>query len=83
MNIPAVAVFALLLSAPALIGLFEGTVDPDQAGLRLLFAVLCAAVAETLVRRFIAAVRPPEDEERRLHTELVDAGTPRRRATDR
>jgi hypothetical protein len=82
-NITAVAVFGLLLSAPALIGLFNGTVDPDQAGIRVLFAVLCAAVAETLVRRFISAVRPIEDDEGRAQLPPVEAGPPRRRATDR
>jgi hypothetical protein len=82
-NLTAVATFALLLSAPALIGLLNGTVDPDQAGLRVLFAVLCAAVGEMLIRRFVAAVRPTDEQEPQLHAQTVDAGTPRRRATDR
>ena len=83
MNLTAVATFALLLSAPALIGLFNGTVDPDQAGIRVLFAVLCAAVAETLVRRFVTAVRRVEDDESGAQQSPVEAGPPRRRATDR
>lgn len=58
MNLAAVAALALLLSLPSLLGLAEGTIDPDEAGLRLLLAVVCAAVAETLLRRFVDAVRP-------------------------
>ncbi|GAB4067968.1 hypothetical protein GCM10028777_25490 [Angustibacter speluncae] len=58
MNLAAVAALALLLSVPSLLGLAEGTIDPDEAGLRLLLAVACAAVAETLLRRFVDAVRP-------------------------
>ncbi len=83
MNLTAVGTFALLLSAPALIGLVNGTVDPDQAGLRVLFAVLCAALAEILVRRFVAAVRPTDEQEPQSQAQTVDAGPPRRRATDR
>jgi hypothetical protein len=82
-NITAVAVFGLLLSAPALVGLFDGTVDPDQAGIRILFAVLCAAVAETLIRRFVAAVRHVEDDQTPMQQPPVEAGPPRRRAIDR
>lgn len=58
MNLAAVAALALLLSLPSILGLAEGSIDPDEAGLRLLLAAGCAAVAETLLRRFVDAVRP-------------------------
>jgi hypothetical protein len=57
-NLAAVAALALLLAVPSLIGLAEGSIDPDEAGLRLLLATACAAVAETVLRRFVDAVRP-------------------------
>lgn len=84
MNQSMIALFATLLSAPALVGLLNGSVGPDQAGVRVLFAVLCAVVAEGLVRRFVNAVRPAEP------TQPATAGSPnpdddhpRRRSTDR
>ncbi len=58
MNLAAVAALALLLAVPSLVGLAEGSIDPDEAGLRLLLAAACAAVAETVLRRFVDAVRP-------------------------
>lgn len=86
MNIGFVALVAAVLSAPALIGMLQGSVDPAQSGVRLLLAVLCAIAFESVVRHFLHAVSSQEGPVEATGAQQVeDPGTgqpPRRRRSD-
>ncbi|MFP5345495.1 MAG: hypothetical protein ACLGIA_00475 [Actinomycetes bacterium] len=60
MNFSVVALLSALLATPATVGLLDGSVEADQAGIRVLLAVLFAVVIEAVARRFLEAVRPDE-----------------------
>ena len=68
-------VLALVLSFPALHGLATGTVEVDEAGLRILLAVGAAVVIDRLSGAFMNAVAPRPDAE--------EEPPPQRRRTDR
>lgn len=81
MNISVVALLAALLATPAMVGLLDGSVEPDQAGIRVLLAVLFAVVIEGVARRFLQAVRPSEPAVPAPVPSAPDP-EPRRRRTD-
>jgi hypothetical protein len=82
MNLSVVTLIASFLSAPALVGLLDGSVGPDQAGVRVLLAVLFAVVIERVVRRFVEAVAPPERSREAGLAPVPDDEAPRRRRSD-
>lgn len=86
MNIAVVALLTAVLAAPVLRALADGSLDPDTAGMRVLLAVACAMVIETVGRRFLQAVEQPQraaevgPERSSAEGDLPD--TPGRRSTD-
>jgi hypothetical protein len=83
MNLSVVTLIASLLAAPALIGLLEGSVGPDQAGVRVLLAIVFAVVIERVARHFVQAVTPPPQSRDATLAPVADEQPARRRRTDR
>ena len=82
MNLSVVAVLSLVLAVPAVLGLADHSIDPDEVGLRVLMAVAAAVVAEVVLRRFVDAVRSPLDQPAAREDAVAAAGPPRRRQGD-
>lgn len=76
MSLLGIVVLAVALSAPALHGLVTGAVDADQVGLRVLMALVVAALVARVTGLFTRALAaPPRAQE-------GPESTPRRRRTD-
>lgn len=76
MNLSVVGVLSLVLAVPAVLGLAEGSIDPDEVGLRVLLAVAVAVVAEVVLRRFVDAVRGPVEQPAMVEVTASSGGRP-------
>jgi hypothetical protein len=81
-NLSVVAVLTLVLAVPAVPGLADHSIDPDEVGLRVLLAVGAAVAAEVVLRRFVDAVRGPAEQPLRSEDPAAAGAGPRRRQDD-
>jgi len=81
-NLAVIAVLTLVLAVPAVVGLADHSIDPDEVGLRVLLAVAVAVVAEVVLRRFVDAVRSPAEQPVGVEDPAAVAATSPRRQDD-